>query len=132
MEDQGQAEPQGRTYDLKDRLLEFSVRVMDVVEALPNSRVGNHVAGQLIRCGTSPAANYNEAISAESRNDFLHKLSVALKELRETAFWLEVTRRRNLIKPAARLEPLIKECGELIAIVAASIRTAESNRSPKG
>jgi len=90
--------------------------------------VGSHVAGQLIRCGTSPGANYNEAVSAESRNDFVHKLSVVLKELRETAFWLEVTRRRKLVDPPSRLAPLTKECGELIAIIAASIRTAESNR----
>jgi len=73
-----------RKYDLGERLLEFTVRIIDVVDALPNTRAGNHIAGQLIRCGTSPAPNYGEAQSAESRNDFIHKIKIALKELRET------------------------------------------------
>ena len=72
-----------RNYDLQERLIEFAVRVLNVVESLPNSRVGNHVAGQLIRSGTSPAPNYGEAQSAESRKDFIHKTKVALKELRD-------------------------------------------------
>ncbi len=81
-------EKQQRNYDLQERLIEFAVRVLNVVESLPNSRAGNHVAGQLIRSGTSPAANYGEAQSAESRKDFIHKMKVALKELRETLVWL--------------------------------------------
>jgi four helix bundle protein len=120
---------QGRKYDLKDRFLDFSVRIMDVAEALPAGRAGSHVSGQLIRCGTSPAANYSEALSAESRNDFIHKLRVVLKELRETAVWLALAERKALIKPAGRLAPLVKECEELIAIVAASIRTADAKRT---
>ena len=81
-------EKEQRNYDLQERLIEFAVRVLNVVESLPNSRVGNHVAGQLIRSGTSPAPNYGEAQSAESRKDFIHKMKVALKELRETLVWL--------------------------------------------
>ena len=77
-------EKEQRNYDLQERLIEFAVRVLNVVESLPNSRVGNHVAGQLIRSGTSPAPNYGEAQSAESRKDFIHIMKVALKELRET------------------------------------------------
>lgn len=75
-------------YDLQDRLISFAVRVMNVVEALPNDRIGNHVAGQLLRSGTSPAPNYGEAQSAESRKDFVHKIKISLKELRETHVWL--------------------------------------------
>ncbi|MBI4840941.1 MAG: four helix bundle protein [candidate division NC10 bacterium] len=61
-----------KQYDLEERLIQFSVRILDLVEALPSTRVGNHIAGQLVRCGTSPAPNYAEARSAESRKDFIH------------------------------------------------------------
>ncbi len=92
-----------RNYDLQERLIEFAVRVLNVVESLPNSRVGNHVAGQLIRSGTSPAPNYGEAQSAESRKDFIHKMKVALKELRETLVWLlNASRWSNRLTSAAR------------------------------
>ncbi len=77
-------ENKNRKYDLENRLLDFSVRMINIVEVLPNTRAGNHIAGQLIRCGTSPAPNYGEAQSAESRNDFIHKIKIVLKELRET------------------------------------------------
>ena len=75
-------------YDLGERLVNFSVNVIELVEMLPHSRAGNHVAGQLVRCGTSPAANHAEAQSAESRTDFIHKMKIGLKELRETRVWL--------------------------------------------
>jgi len=123
----GKAES-GREYNLEDRLIAFSVRVIDVVEALPSTRVGNHVAGQLLRCGTSPAPNYGEAQSAESRSNFIHKMKIALKELRETRIWLLITQRKALIKPPARLGAILGECSELIAIFAASVRTAQKNR----
>ena len=71
-------EKQQRSYDLQERLIEFAVRVLKVVESLPHSRVGNHVAGQPIRSGASPAPNSGEAQSAESRKDFIHKVKVAL------------------------------------------------------
>jgi len=70
--------------ELENRLINFAVRIINVVEAMPSSKAGNHVAGQLIRSGTAPAPNYGEAQSAESRKDFLHKIKIALKELRET------------------------------------------------
>ena len=117
-----------RPYDLEDRLVDFGVRVMDVVEALPDTRVGNHVANQLIRCGTSPAPNYGEAQGAESRNDFVHKMRVCLKELRETRIWLRMAQRKGLIKPEDRLIPLMGECEEPISIFYKSIKTAEKNR----
>jgi four helix bundle protein len=76
-----------RDFDLEDRLIDFAVRIIRTAESLPKTKVGNHIAGQLIRSGTSPAPNYGEAQSAESRSDFIHKMKVALKELRETRIW---------------------------------------------
>jgi len=116
-----------RPYDLQERLIEFAVRVLKVAEALPNTRIGNHVAGQLVRSGTSPASNYGEARSAESRKDFIHKMKVGLKELRETEVWLQLILRKPLIEPADKLTPLITECNELISIIVVSIRTAKEN-----
>lgn len=107
-------------------MIDFSVRVMNVVEALPGTRVGNHVAAQLLRCGTAPASNYGEAQSAESRSDFVHKMKIALKELRETRVWLLTIQRKPLLK-ASKLTPILRECNELIAIFVASIRTAQKN-----
>jgi four helix bundle protein len=71
-------------YDLEDRLIDFAIIVDDIVEVLPNTRLGNYISGQMIRSGCSPALNYGEAQSAESRNDFIHKMKLILKELRET------------------------------------------------
>ena len=115
-------------YDLQERLIDFAVRIMSVVEALPNNRIGNHVAGQLLRSGTSPAPNYGEARSAESRKDFLHKMKVSLKELRETHVWLLMIQRKPLIEPPEKLAPIIRECNELISIFVTSTKTAEKNR----
>ena len=116
-----------RNYDLQERLIEFAVRVLNVVESLPNSRVGNHVAGQLLRSGTSPAPNYGEAQSAESRKDFIHKMKVALKELRETLVWLLIIQRQPLVEPLDKCSPLIDENNELISIFVTSIATAQKN-----
>jgi four helix bundle protein len=116
-----------RNYDLQERLIEFAVRVLNVVESLPNSRVGNHVAGQLIRSGTSPAPNYREAQSAESRKDFIHKMKVALKELRETLVWLLIIQRKPLVEPLDKCSSLIDENNELISIFVTSIATAQKN-----
>jgi len=77
-------------FDLEDRLLEFSARVIRLVDALPNTRASNHIAGQLVRCGTSPYGNHGEVEAAESRKDFVHKLKVCLKELKETRRWLRL------------------------------------------
>lgn len=121
-----------RNYDLENRLLDFSVRIINVVEALPNTRAGNHVAGQLVRCGTSPAPNYGEAQSAESRNDFIHKIKIVLKELRETKVWLNIIQRKKLLaKNSHKLDALIIECDELISIFVTSIKTAEKNKALK-
>jgi four helix bundle protein len=113
-------------FDLEDRLLEFAARLTKLVDALPNSRTGNHVAGQLLRCGTSPFANHGEVQAAESRKDFIHKLGVCFKELKEVRRWLRFIARVELV-PAKRLRPLLIENEELIRIFSASIKTAEKN-----
>ena len=113
-------------FDLEDRLLEFTVRLSKLVDALPNSRTGNHVAGQLLRCGTSPFANHGEVQAAESRKDFIHKLGVCFKELKEIRRWLRFIVRVELLS-AKRVRPLLVETEELIRIFSASIRTAEKN-----
>ena len=118
-----------RKYDLEERLIDFAVCIINIVEALPNTRAGNHIAGQLVRCGTSPAPNYGEAQSAESRKDFIHKIKICLKELRETKIWLKVIQRKNLIRNTKETEDILDECDELISIFVASIKTAEKNKN---
>ena len=113
-------------YDLEERLLEFAVRVIRLVDALPATRAGRHVADQLLRCGTSPLANHGELQAAESRKDFIHKLGLCLKETREARRWLRLIHRVRLV-PSAKVEPLLSETEALIKIFAASIRTAEKN-----
>ena len=93
-----------RIFDLEDRLIDFAVRIIRTAESLPKTKVGNHIAGQLIRCGTSPAPNYGEAQSAGSRSDFIHKMKICLKELRETRIWLLMIVKVNLIKPTSKLD----------------------------
>jgi four helix bundle protein len=112
--------------EMEDRFLDFAARVCAVVESLPDSKTGRHIAGQLIRSGTSPAPNYAEACAAESRNDFIHKLGIALKELRETRIWLKLIIKTRSMK-AELLDSMILECTELMNIVAKSIVTAKSN-----
>ena len=124
-------EKQQRNYDLQDRLINFAVRVLTVVESLPNTKSGNHVAGQLVRSGTSPAPNYGEAQSAESRKDFIHEMKVALKELRETLVWLLIIQRKPLVEATDALDPVVKENNELISIFVASVSTAEENLKQK-
>ena len=114
-----------RIFDLEERLIDFAVRIIRTAESLPKTRAGNHIAGQLIRCGTSPAPNYGEAQSAESRSDFIHKMKVSLKELRETRIWLLLIVKASLIKPMSKLEPLINENNELISIFVTSVKTAK-------
>ena len=117
-----------KKYDLEKRLIDFAVRIMDLVETLENTRAGNHIAGQLVRCGTSPAPNYDEAQSAESRNDFIHKIKIVLKELRETKIWLQIIHRKRMTKSGSQTESLITECDELISIFVKSVKTAEKNK----
>ena len=117
-----------RIYDLEERLLEYSVQIIKVVEQLPTTKVGNHVAGQLLRSGTSAYPNHGEAQSAESPKDFIHKLRISLKELRETHRWLKLIQRVPLVNKPESLNDILRETEELIKIFYTSIRTAEKNR----
>jgi four helix bundle protein len=117
-----------KEFNLEDRLIDFAVRIIRVAESLPKTKTGNHIAGQLIRCGTAPAPNYGEAQDAESRADFIHKMKVSLKELRETRTWLLILVKANLLKPASKIEPLIDESNQLISIFVASVKTAKQNK----
>jgi four helix bundle protein len=112
-------------YDLEDRLLDFAVNIIELAEALPSTRAGNHIAGQLLRCGTSPYGNHGEVEAAESRKDFIHKLKICLKELRETKRWLRLVARLKKLGPPPDLTKCLSEVEQLIRIFVASVRTAE-------
>jgi four helix bundle protein len=114
--------------EMCDRILDFADRVSTVVEALPATKLGNRIANQLLRSGTSPIGNYEEACAAESRDDFVHKLRICLKEVRESRGCLRLTARRKLVPPA-RLEDLIDESEQLARMFGQSIATAR--RVPK-
>ena len=115
-------------FDLEERLLDFASRIIRFTDRLPAGRAGNHVAGQILRAGTSPLPNHGEAQAAESVEDFIHKLRICHKELRETRRWLRLCHRVPLVKQPAKIEPLIEETVELIRIFAASIKTASARQ----
>jgi four helix bundle protein len=115
----------GTKYDLEERLLEFAARIVRFAEALHDSRAGRHVSNQVLRSGTAPMAHHGEAQAAESRNDFIHKMKIALKELRETIRWIKLAQRVPLVDKAELVDSLREENDELIRIFAASINTAE-------
>jgi four helix bundle protein len=110
--------------ELSDRLWKSAARIGKVVDALPDTRLGRHVAGQLVRCGTAPGPNYDEGCAAESRADFAHKLSIVLKELKETRGWLRFCIIAELLTEK-RIAPLLDEAEQLIRIVASSVITAK-------
>ncbi len=120
-----------RKYDLEDRCVAYAVRIINLSEALPKTKAGNHVCTQILKSGTSPAPNYGEAQGAESPNDFVHKLKIALKELRETKIWLKIIVKARMIEPEAALDFLLQETDELISIMFTSISTARNNRDRK-
>ena len=117
-----------RKYDLEERLLEFAAVVIDVSEKLPDTRAGNHVAGQLLRAGTSPYGNHGEAQAPESADDFIHKMKVCLKELRETWRWSRLVERKRWLAGDPQLAFVLRESDELVRIFKASVQTAERNR----
>ena len=110
--------------DLERRMIDFAVRVIKVADALPKSPAGKHIAGQLLRSGTSPAPNYAEARGAESNADFIHKLKIALKELNESCVWLKMICQAELMKPEL-LDDLIDENEQLCRMLNASIKTVK-------
>jgi four helix bundle protein len=116
--------------ELSNRLLDFAARVGKVVDALPDTRMGRHIAGQFMRSGTSPAPNYEEACAAESRADFIHKLGICLKELRESRSWIRLIIKTELL-PEHRMGDLNDECTQLCNIIAQSIVTAKENREKR-
>ena len=116
--------------ELVERLIEFAARVGKVVDALPDTRMGRHIGGQLVRSGTSPAPNYEEACAAESRADFVHKLSICLKELRESRSWIRLIIKTEML-PEQRMGELLDERIQLCNIIAQSIVTAKENRDKK-
>jgi four helix bundle protein len=116
-----------RKFDLEDRLIDFAVVATEIVELLPNNRTANHIAGQLARSSTSPMLNYGEAQAAESRNDFIHKMKVCLKELEETFVCLKFIGKKNYVSNIQLLETVKKENDELISIFTKSLNTAQQN-----
>jgi four helix bundle protein len=113
---------------LSDRLLDFAVEVIKITNGLPNTTAGRHVGGQLMRAGTSGGSNYEEACGAESRSDFAHKMSIVLKELKETRYWLRLIHRTRMLTPEY-IDPAIEECEQLCAIVAKSIITVKKRKN---
>ena len=113
--------------ELLERLINFAARVGKVVDALPDTRVGRHIGSQLVRSGTSPAPNYEEGCAAESRADFVHKLSISLKELRESRTWIRLIIKTEML-PEHRLGELLDECNQLCNIIAQSIVTAKEKK----
>jgi len=113
---------------LQNRLIDFASAIIDLTETMPASSAGKHLGGQILRSGTSPALNYAEAVAAESPADFVHKLKVCLKELRETHVCLKIIERRNWFQNG-QLPPLLTECNELVAIFTSSTKTAASKKS---
>jgi four helix bundle protein len=109
---------------LENRPIDFAVAIVDVTEALPNTEAGSHIAGQLIRSGTSPASNYGEVRSVESRKDFIYKMKISLKELRETMIWLKIISRKGMVGGVG-FDTTISECDELVSIFVSSTRTAD-------
>lgn len=120
-------ENKSKKFNLEERLIDFAVLIIEISESLSNTRAGNHISGQIVRSGTALALNYGEAQSAESRNDFIHKLKVLLKELRETLVALKIIKKGSLTKKTDLLDKGTIECNELISIFVKSIETARKN-----
>ncbi len=117
----------GKGDQLSERMLDFVVAVVKIVDALPKTVAGRHIGGQLISAGTSSGANYEEGCGAESRSDFIHKMSIVLKELKESRFWLRLINRTQMLSPKD-VHPAIGECEELCAIIGKSVSTAKKRK----
>lgn len=118
---------QSKAEELEERLIDFAVRIIKLTSRLPRTPAGKHIAGQILRSGTSPAPNYGEARGAESTADFVHKLGVVLKELNETSIWLRVLERSEILRREL-LTDIIEENNELCKIIGSSLRTARTRR----
>ncbi|MDX2415233.1 MAG: four helix bundle protein [Bacteroidales bacterium] len=114
-------------FELEERLIDFAVLMLNIAKLLPDTYAGKHLGSQLIRSGTSPALNYGEAQSAESRKDFIHKNKIVLKELRESRVCLKIVAKSNLLDNKAFLDQGLKESNELISIFVKTTKTALEN-----
>jgi len=114
--------------ELEERLINFAVMIVDLTESMTGGRSAQHLSGQLLRSGTSPALNYGEAQSAESARDFIHKIQIVLKELRETNICLKIIGRTNSVVNKEKLEAILKENNELISIFVKTVSTAQKNQ----
>jgi four helix bundle protein len=112
--------------DLAERLLDFAVQIVKLTGTLPNSIAGRRIGDQLLRSGTSVGANYEESQAAESRNDFIHKLQISLKEIRETNYWLRLITKTKIIEQD-RLANIMDESTQLRAILSKAVVTAKKN-----
>lgn len=111
--------------ELRERMTDFAVRIVKMVDSLPPSIAGNAIARQIVRSGTSPSANYRAACLAKSDKDFINKLKMVEEELDETTHWLDIIMRSQMLKEL-RLQPLHQECFELLNIIAKSIVTTKT------
>lgn len=118
-----------KVFDLEERLINFSINIMEIAEKIPNTKSGIYISNQIIRSGTSPALNYAEAQGAESSNDFIHKMKICLKELSETMVSLKIIYKKPLYQEIEHIQQLINECNELISIFVKSIETANKNKN---
>lgn len=120
-----------KKFDLEERLIDFASSIIELSAQIDKSYSGNHLSNQLVRSGTSPALQYGEAQAAESRNDFIHKIKILLKELRETKVNLRIILKTKLISKANSAENILMECDQLIAIFIKSVETAKRNNQAK-
>jgi four helix bundle protein len=118
---------QSKADELEERLIDFAVRIVNLSASLPKTAAGKHIAGQIMRSGTSPAPNYGEARGAESHADFIHKLRIVLKELNETSIWLRVIERSKMLRKEL-MSDIVGENKALCRIFTASLRTARTLR----
>lgn len=116
-------------FDLEERLIDYSVEVLEIIDLLPNNKGANHLGNQLVRSSTAPALNYGEAQAAESRQDFIHKMRVSLKELRESRVCMKVIKKRKYLRDESKVVAALAETEQLIAIFVKSIQTAQKNLS---
>ena len=113
-----------RDYNLQERLLAYAALIVRIVERLPKTRAGNHIGGQLLKSGTSPLSNHGEAQAAESSRDFVHKMRICLKELRESERWLLLIQKVGFLPSDPDVASALQETDELIRIFVKSIQTA--------
>jgi four helix bundle protein len=116
-----------KKFDLEERLINFAVVIVQICENMKDTKASAHLSGQLIRSGTSPALNYGEAMSGESRKDFVHKIKVVLKELRESFICIKIISRTNLCNSKELIKNALTENNELISIFVKSAETAQKN-----